>query len=204
VLLTQQFAKSDDCMKQTEKTAAPSRKKTSPAKATAAKSAPKPVAPDYTGPAYQHYQAAVQLVQQGKYDKGLTALEKLLHTAPPAITERIRMYITTCRHQLEASRLNFQTHEERYNYAVWQLNAGFYEDAREHFEGVLSENPQADYAWYGLALLECITNHPEDALENLAKAIHLNPRNRLQARSDNDFQPMADDPRFTELLYPEP
>ncbi len=113
------------------------------------------------------------------------------------------MYIATCQRQLEASRLNFQTPEERYNYAVWQLNAGFFEDAREHFEGVLRDNPEADYAYYGLALLECITNHPEDCLENLAKAIHINPRNRLQARSDNDFQPMADDPRFTELLYPE-
>jgi len=25
----------------------------------------------------------------------------------------------------------------------------------------------------------------------------------VQARVDNDFQNMADDPRFTELLYPE-
>jgi len=201
-------------MKQTASTAATGRKKTSPvpAKAPAAKSAAKsaakpaakPAAPVYTGPAFTHYQAAVQLVQQGKYDKALAALEKLLSTAPPEITERIRMYISTCQRQLEASRLNFQTLEERYNYAVWQLNAGFYEDAREHFEGVLHDNPHADYALYGLALLECITNHPEEALENLAKAIHINPRNRLQARSDNDFQPMADDPRFTELLYPEP
>ena len=38
---------------------------------------------------------------------------------------------------------------------------------------------------------------------NLARAIELNPRNRLQARADNDFQSMVDDPRFTELLYPE-
>ena len=188
-------------MKQTVRTAAPSRKKnTTDAAPPAAKSA----APAATGPVFQQYQAAVQLVQQGKYDKALAALEKLLPIAPREITERIRMYIATCQRQLESARLNFQTPEERYNYAVWQLNAGFYEDAREHFEGVLHENPGADYAYYGLALLECITNHPEHALENLAKAIHLNPRNRLQARSDNDFQPMADDPRFTELLYPEP
>jgi hypothetical protein len=26
---------------------------------------------------------------------------------------------------------------------------------------------------------------------------------RLRARGDSDFQDMADDPRFTELLYPE-
>ena len=188
-------------MTQEARTAASSRKKSfpAPAKAPAAKTA----APAVSSATSQQYQAAVQLVQQGKYDKALVSLEKLLPTAPSEISERIRMYIATCKRQIEGSRLNFQTPEERYNYAVWQLNAGLYEDAREHFLGVLEEEPTADYAYYGLALLECITNHPEDCLENLARAIHLNSRNRLQARSDNDFQPMADDPRFTELLYPE-
>jgi len=38
----------------------------------------------------------------------------------------------------------------------------------------------------------------------LNEAIKLNPSNRFQARSDSDFNNMADDPRFTELLYPEP
>jgi hypothetical protein len=37
----------------------------------------------------------------------------------------------------------------------------------------------------------------------LARAIALNPQNRIQARLDSDFQEMTDDPRFTELLYPE-
>jgi hypothetical protein len=41
-------------------------------------------------------------------------------------------------------------------------------------------------------------------LKNLGEAIRLNPQNRFQARNDSDFQNMADDPRFTELLYPEP
>jgi hypothetical protein len=48
-----------------------------------------------------------------------------------------------------------------------------------------------------------MTGHTQDCLKNLAQAIELNPRNRLQARADSDFQSMADDPRFTELLYPE-
>ena len=52
-------------------------------------------------------------------------------------------------------------------------------------------------------MLDSITGRAQNCLDNLAKAIELNPKNRLQARSDNDFQGMVDDPRFTELLYPE-
>ena len=48
-----------------------------------------------------------------------------------------------------------------------------------------------------------MTGQAQECLDHLARAIEMNPKNRLQARVDNDFQTMADDPRFTELLYPE-
>jgi tetratricopeptide (TPR) repeat protein len=156
-----------------------------------------------SNPSFQHYQSAVQLLQQGKYDKALAAFEKLLSSAPPEIVERTKMYVVTCQRQMERAALAFQTPEERYDYAISQLNQGYFEEAREQFNGVIHDNPRADYAFYGLAVLDSITGHPQDCLNNLGRAIELNPKNRLQARSDNDFQSMVDDPRFTELLYPE-
>lgn len=156
-----------------------------------------------SSPSFQQYQSAVQMLQQGKYDKALAAFEKLLPSAPPEILERTKMYVVTCQRQMERSSLAFQTPEERYDYAISQLNQGYFEEAREQLNGVISDNPKADYAFYGLAVLDSITGHPQDCLDNLGRAIELNPKNRLQARSDNDFQSMVDDPRFTELLYPE-
>jgi tetratricopeptide (TPR) repeat protein len=176
--------------------AVPSRKKT-----------PKPVAKSpgssHTAAAFQHYQSAVQLVQQAKYDRALAALEKLLPAAPPELTERCKMYMATCRRQLERPKLDFATSEERYDYAVSQLNQGFYDEAREQLNAVVKASAVADFAFYGLAVLDSITGRANDCLDNLSRAIELNARNRLQARSDNDFQNMVDDPRFTELLYPE-
>jgi tetratricopeptide (TPR) repeat protein len=182
---------------QEAKSAASSRKKS--AAAPRAKSSGQPD----TGPAFQQYNAAVHLVQQGKYDKALAALEKLLPTAPPQIAERCRMYVATCRRQLEHAALSFATPEERCDYAVSQLNQGLFEEAREHFNAIIADRPAADYAFYGLAVLDSITGRSQECLSNLSRAIELNPRNRLQARSDNDFLNMLDDPRFTELLYPE-
>jgi len=155
------------------------------------------------GPAFQHYQSAVLLLQQGKYEKALDAFQKLLATAPAEILERTKMYISTCQRQIEKPRLAFLTPEEHYDYAVSQLNTGYYEEAREQFGAIVTAHPTADYAFYGLALLGAITGQSQECLINLARAIELNPKNRLQARVDNDFQNMVDDPRFTELLYPE-
>ncbi len=185
-------------MTQEAPSVAPSNKKTPPA----------PVKPDShsttgTAHSFQHYQAAVQLLQQGKYDRALAAFEKMLPTAPAEIRERCKMYISTCQRQLERPNLTFATPEEHYDYAVSKLNTGYYEEAREQFIDILSGHPAADYAFYGLALLDAITGQSQECLDHLARAIELNPRNRLQARVDNDFQSMVDDPRFTELLYPE-
>jgi len=113
------------------------------------------------------------------------------------------MYMTSCRRQMEKPALQFLTAEEQYDYAISLLNSGYYEDAREQFQGILASWPDADFAFYGLAALDAMTSQTQSCLDNLARAIELNPRNRLQARVDNDFQNMVDDPRFTELLYPE-
>ncbi len=189
---------SGNTMTQEARTAASSRKKPS---LTADKSVGG--ARSGTGPVFQHYQNAVQLLQQGKYEKALNMLEKLLPEAPAEIQDRCRMYISACRRQLEKAGLSFLTPEEHYDYAISQLNTGYYEEAREQFNGILNAHPDADYAFYGLAVLGAITGNIQDCLYNLARAIELNPKNRLQARVDNDFQNMVDDPRFTELLYPE-
>ena len=156
-----------------------------------------------TGPAFQHYQSAVQLLQQGKFEKAQAAFERMLPTAPIELLDRCKMYVLTCQRQLENHRLTFLTPEEHYDYAISQLNTGYYEEAREQFNNILTTYPDIDFAFYGLAVLDSITGRAQDCLNNLARAIELNPKNRLQARADNDFQNMVDDPRFTELLYPE-
>ncbi len=153
--------------------------------------------------ALQHFQSAVQLMQEGKFEKARTAFEKLLPSAPPELLERAKVYLTACERNAKHSELTFATTGEQYDYAISLLNTGDYEDARDQLEGILKKNAKADYAHYGLAVLDSMTGQAEECLEHLIAAIELNPQNRIQARSDSDFQDMADDPRFTELLYPE-
>jgi Tfp pilus assembly protein PilF len=151
----------------------------------------------------QDYQSALQLIQDGKYDKARVLLDKLLPDAPSEIAERARVYLAVCARNSRPAELTFKTPEERYDYAVSLLNAGSFEDARDQFEAILTESPRADFAHYGMALLSSMTGQAEEALDHLGRAIAMNPAARIQARSDPDFIDMADDPRFTELLYPE-
>lgn len=151
----------------------------------------------------QQYESAVRLMREGKYEKARAALETLLSDGAGDLLDRARVHMVACQRQLEKTQVSFDSHEERYDYAVSLLNTGDYEDAREQFEAILKKDPTADYAYYGLAVMHSLTSRAEDCLEQLSRAIELNPRNRIQARLDSDFQEMFDDPRFTELLYPE-
>ncbi|HEX4156045.1 MAG TPA: tetratricopeptide repeat protein [Acidobacteriaceae bacterium] len=149
------------------------------------------------------YESALKLMQSGKYEKAHAAFTQMLQTAPHDLADRIRMYIAACVAQIDKGTTKFESHEERYDYAISLLNQGHYEDARQHFEQILRENDSADYAFYGLALLASMTGDTQQCIDRLTEAIRLNTQNRFQARADSDFEPVADDPRFTELLYPE-
>ena len=149
------------------------------------------------------YESALKLMQAGKYEKAHIAFNSMLATAPHDLADRIRMYISACVAQIDKGSTKFETHEERYDYAVSLLNDGHYEDAREEFDAILKIDGNADYAFYGLALLASITGDTQTCIEHLSEAIRLNAQNRFQARSDSDFDGVAEDPRFTELLYPE-
>jgi len=149
------------------------------------------------------YESALKLMQAGKYDKAHDAFTKMLESAPQDLADRIRMYISACVAQIHKGTTDFQTHEERYDYAISLLNQGNYEDARQHLKAILLQEKSADYAFYGLALLASLTGDHDTCIEHLTEAIRLNGQNRLQARLDSDFDGVAEDPRFTELLYPE-
>ncbi|WP_419806461.1 TPR end-of-group domain-containing protein [Terriglobus sp.] len=149
------------------------------------------------------YQAAVTLMQQGKFGEAHPAMERLLKQAPPELTDRIRMYLAACVAQSAKGEHHFSNAEEQYDFAISLLNDGQYEEAREHLTEIIAGDPNADYGFYGLAVLASMTGDAESCLDKLGQAIRLKAQNRFQARADSDFQGMSDDPRFTELLYPD-
>jgi len=152
----------------------------------------------------QSYEAGLRAMQEHKYDKAKGLLQKVASSSHHELADRASVHLNACNQQLERDAIQFKTSEEHYDYIVSLINLGDYVSAREHLEKLSKQVPKADYVAYGLAALDCLTGHAEDSLKNLARAIGLNPALRFQARNDSDFQNLSEDPRFTELLYPDP
>jgi tetratricopeptide (TPR) repeat protein len=172
----------------------------------AQKSTPKKSVGDdpYFAQAVQNYEAGLRALQEHKFDKARPYLQKVAAGPSKELADRAMVHLNTCNQHLERATTQFKSPEEHYDYAISLMNVGDYVGAREHLEKLSKQVPKADYVAYGLAALDCLTGHVEDSLRHLDEAIRLNPSIRFQARNDSDFQNLAEDPRFTELLYPDP
>jgi len=153
--------------------------------------------------AVQNYEAGLKALQAHKYDKAKAFFEKVVGGPSPELSDRASIHLNTCLQHINRDSANFKTPEEKYDYAVSLMNTGDYVGAREIFNELTQQYPKLDFVWYGAAALSCLMGHFPDAISALHEAIRLNPANRFQARNDSDFKSLADDPRFTELLYPD-
>jgi tetratricopeptide (TPR) repeat protein len=155
--------------------------------------------------ALQNYEAGLRALQEHKFDKAKPLFQKVLAGPSKELTDRATIHLSICNQHLERSTTTqFKTVEEHFDYAVSLMNVGDYITAREHIEKLLKQAPKTDFVVYGLAALDCLTGHVEDSLKHLDEALRLNTSLRYQARNDSDFHNLAEDPRFTELLYPDP
>jgi tetratricopeptide (TPR) repeat protein len=154
--------------------------------------------------AVQNYEAGLRAMQEHKFDKAKSHLQKVVSGPSKELADRAHVHINACNQQLDRVTPQFKDPEEHYDYAISLMNVGDYVGAREHLDKLAKQVPKTDYVAYGLAALDCLTGHVEDSLRHLAEAIQLNPTLRFQARNDSDFQNLGEDPRFTELLYPDP
>jgi len=154
--------------------------------------------------ALQNYEAGLRALQEHKFEKAKASLQKVLTGPDKALADRAHVHMLTCDQHAEKPALHFKTPEEHFDYAMSVMNTGDFVMAREHLDKLLKQQPKSDYVLYGLAALACLTGHVEESLKTLSEAIQVRPALRFQARNDTDFQNLAEDPRFTELLYPDP
>jgi tetratricopeptide (TPR) repeat protein len=150
------------------------------------------------------YEQAVQHFHQQKLAKAKEFLEKVLLGPSKELGDRalIHLRITEQRMAKQAAP-SLKTPEEHYQAGVAMMNLGRWDEARDHLLKARKLAPKADFVFYAMAALDCLTGEAESAMENLKIAIQLRPENRYHARNDEDFAFLQEDPRFTELLYPE-
>ena len=149
------------------------------------------------------FENGLQLFNQNQFARARGIFERLTKDPARELAERARVYLNICQQRMARSSPQLKTAEDLYNHGVGLANQGNPEEAEQVLRKALKLAPQADYIYYAIATTYALRENVEGALEYLLKAIELNERNRYQAQNDADFANLLEDPRFTELLYPE-
>lgn len=168
----------------------------------------KALPPDPDAPAKQQqlklYEEALRHFQQQKFAKAKEVLEDVVKGPSRELADRAKVHLRICEQRISRAPAALpKSAEEHYTQGVALMNLGRWDEARDHLDRARKAAPKADHIVYAMAALDCLTGEADSAMENLKVAIQLRPENRYHARNDEDFAFLQEDPRFTELLYPE-
>ena len=152
---------------------------------------------------FTSFEAAMKLFHARQFKDARDLFAKASRGPESDVANRAQLHLAMCDRRLQRTTVNLGSAEDYYNYGVALINSRNLPEARAHLEKALEMSPAADHVHYALALAQALSGDLANAQQNLKRAIELEPRNRLIARQDADFAPLANQPPLDALLYPE-
>jgi tetratricopeptide (TPR) repeat protein len=149
--------------------------------------------------AVKQFEAALRYFNKESYGRAKEILKKLADKAPPEVADRARVHLRLCERR-SATASEPKTVSENYLFGVAELNAGHPESAAGYLEKAHHQEPKREDVCYALSASYALQGKVEASLELLKMAVDLRPQNRFQARQDRDFESLAGNPRFRELV----
>jgi tetratricopeptide (TPR) repeat protein len=149
------------------------------------------------------FEAAMKLFHARKLKDARDLFQQATLGPERDVAQRANLHIAMCDRRLQQATVSLGSAEDYYNYGVALINSRNFSEARTHLEKGLQIDPSADHIHYALAVAHALSGDVQLAYESLRRAIELEPRNRLTARQDADLAPIAGQPLFSSLLFPE-
>ncbi|MCP4205137.1 MAG: hypothetical protein GY769_24775 [bacterium] len=142
------------------------------------------------------FASALELLHAKKYAQAAELLERVVADADGIqIADRARQHLEICR----ARTAEESEDGDLYLRAVFEKNNGNLEQALELCRQVETVDSEEHYA-YLMASIRALAGAEDEALELLETAIRLEPRNRVHAYHDSDFDPLRGREEFAQLV----
>ena len=151
--------------------------------------------------AVRNFELGARAFQKQNYQKAREIFEKLASSDVAGVAERARVHLQLCEQKLSRPSPPPRKAEDLYTLGVGALNSRRLDDAIEYLNKAHKSAPKLEHICFALAAAYSLRGDAEDALQHLREAISLHPQNRFQAKRDEDFQALATDARFRELVF---
>ena len=159
-------------------------------------------------PAHTAYERALGLLYKRDYAGAQAALEALAQEYPEEreIMARVSLFLRLCEENRPQPKAARQGGVEPYDLGVFEHNRGRFEEAINQFKRALQKvNDKADQAavFGAMAASFAKIGAADEALESLEKAIREDEIHRYHAQHDPDFDSLASNRGFQELVATE-
>lgn len=193
----------------TARAGAPSRSTPPTRRATILQPPPPPPLPTIRPPAADavaQLERGMRDLQKHDYAAAAATFKKLVADFPTEgfLADRARVYLELAEREVRKRAGHQATVEERLTAATAALNNDRDEDAARLAESVIKEDGSQDLAVYLLAVIATRAGRNDDAITRLREAIDLNPECRVQARHDEEFDPLMEHPEYQQLMEAPP
>ncbi len=146
--------------------------------------------------ALKDFGQALELLHGGKYPQAAEILERIAGNAESMqVADRARQHLKICRSQTSEGIQN----GDPYLSAVFEKNNGNLEQALELCQQQKTADSDERYA-YLMASIQALAGAESEALGHLEAAIGLEPKNRVHAYHDPDFDALRGHEEFTQLV----
>jgi tetratricopeptide (TPR) repeat protein len=146
------------------------------------------------------YADAIKEFRREKFEKAIEMLKAFLerHPAEKELADRARIYIAISEGRLKGKGdpISLKTAEDHYQYGIYKMNAGEYDESVKLFEKAAKLDPESGKVHYALADVSCLMGQAEESLEHLKKAVQVDKSFRVLAQNEPDFEPLWEDKKF--------
>ena len=159
----------------------------------------KGVKPRVRDPLVDEFEAGLQAIDQGKYKEAKKHFSRVLEeTTDIELAGRARLYLRVC--DQKTSTKAAPKVEDPFLEAVFERNLGNFDAALEMCSRGGRKSKDEKFA-YLAASIYALMDDNENAVKFLAMAIELNPKNRIHAFHDSDFEVLRSDPELKQLFF---
>jgi tetratricopeptide (TPR) repeat protein len=147
----------------------------------------------------RQFEIASRHFQKQQYAKAKEIFDRLAAVPYLEIADRARLHSHLCDHKLGGPAPSLRR-VDHYLLGVAELNVRKVDLAIEHLTKADKSVPNREYVKYALAAAYAVRGNADLALEHLKAAVRLRPQNSFQARHDQDFRSLAENPVFRTLI----
>lgn len=151
----------------------------------------------YDDPVVESYSEGLEQLQKGNWKQAQKTLEEVVEASDlPEVTEKARQMLKVC-----AARLSDDADDgagDPFLLAVYHKNQGRYDDARK----LCKKHANDDRFAYLEASIHALEENADEARASLTRATEMNPKNRVYAYHDPDFDSVRESPELETFFQP--